>query len=56
MFRSAYLSLTSNNFNRVEFCIDELFNFNLTFGLIPQVGGVKIVTVRNDPFSKFSGS
>ena len=34
------------------------FNFNLTVGLKPQVGGIKIVTVYklNDPFSKLSGS
>ena len=31
----------------------EGFNFNLTFGLKPKVGGIKFT---NDPFSKLSGS
>jgi len=30
------------------------FNFNLTYGLKPQVSGLKIAT--DDPFSKLSGS
>jgi len=33
------------------------FHFNLTFGLKPEVGGIKIVSLfTKDPFSMLSGS
>ena len=31
------------------------FNVNLTYGLKPQVGGIRIVTAYSDPFSKLRG-
>ena len=32
------------------------FNLNLTYGLKPQVGGIKLPLLTDDPFSKLTGS